>query len=185
MAVKLVMVGLYVSLPSLLTRAGEISPFISNMVFVIAVGVLISQMRVSAGDFALASLFLAATLMNDCYKYSIALRGGIKGVEMGKEVVAGTPVGARRVLWIGVDEYRRDKAGASFNMSPYRAFGQGSAALRELGYPSDFELFRYKLSDREGAEAKADSIANVMAKDFDCVWLTKGSQVKVITPSDL
>lgn len=182
-ALRLAAIGFYASLPSLITRAGEISPFVSNMFFIAATGVLLSGICLKRCDLYFAAIFCAATLANDGYKYSIALRGGLKGLGMGKETAAETPCGSRRIVWVGVDESRRDKAGASYNMSPYRAFGQGSAALRELGYPEDIELYRYKIADREGAGAKADSIAAAIADDFDCVWLTSGEKVKVITSS--
>lgn len=180
MFVRLLLIGIYISAPSLITRAGEISPMISNMLFIAATGVLATGMKINKSDIILGCLFVATTLITDGYKYSLALRGGMTGLRMGREAAALTPADACKVLWVGVDESGRDRAGAAFNKSPYKAFDKGNAALRELGYPRGLELYRYTVSDQGDASARADSIANALAPDYDCVWLTSEDEVRVV-----
>ena len=186
----LILLGLFVSLPSFVTRAGEISPFNSNLIFLIAVGVLSGGYRMNRLDWLFTSLFLLATLITDVYKYSIAYRGGVIGKQMADEIVAQTPPGARNILWVGVDEQSMDRAGAAYNKSPYRAFGSGSAAIHAMGYPADVTLTRYYVAPDNGesssaglnAYQRADSIARALLPDYDCVWLTAGSTTKVLIP---
>lgn len=183
MFVKMALIGLYISMPSLITRAGEISPMISNMLFITAIGVVASGMKIRKSDIMLCALFITVTLITDGYKYSLAYRGGMTGQKMAREAAAQTPANAAKVLWVGVDESGRDKAGAAFNKSAYGAFDKGSAVLRELGYPQRLELFRYIVADNADAAARADSIARALAPEFDCVWLTtSGDSLQVIVP---
>jgi len=180
-ALTIAALGVFVSLPSLLTRAGEISPFTSNLFFIMAAGILVTGFRPRRTDLTLIGLFLTCTLITDSYKYSLALRGGNYGVEMGSRAAALTPADATRVAWVGVDENSRDRAGAAFNRSPYRGFGQGSAALRAMGYPRGLTLKRFYIADCEGAEKRAEELALALAPEFDCVWLSSGASVRVIT----
>lgn len=179
MFLKLVVLGVIVSLPAFITRAGEISPFNSNMLFLAAVGVLATGYKMRRVDWVLAVSFLSATLLTDSYKYSLAYRGGVCGENMGEEAARLTPPDARRILWLGVDESSYDKAGAAFTKSPYRAFGQGSAALRAMGYPENIELTKYYVLDTPDAAMRIDSIAKTKAADYDCIWITSDDRVKV------
>lgn len=180
-ATALAAIGVFASLPSLLTRAGEISPFTSNLFFIMAAGILATGFRPRRTDLTLIGLFLTCTLITDSYKYALALRGGNYGIEMGSRVADLTPADATRVAWVGVDENNRDRAGAAFNRSPYRGFGQGSAALRALGYPRGLTLKRFYIADGNDAEKRAEELALTLAPDYDCVWLSSGTSVRVIT----
>lgn len=172
--------GVMVSVPSLVTRAGEISPFTSNMIFLIAIAILATGYKLVLSDKILLAIFLAGTLITDSYKYSLALEGGISGAKMAQEAVRLSPANPEKVLWVGVDEDHLENAGAAFCRSPYRAFNQGDAAIRSYGYIYPKKLKKIIVADGERADEIVDSIARANAAAYDCVWVTRGTNVKVI-----
>lgn len=182
-ALMFALLGIFVSLPSLITRAGEISPFNSNMFFIIAIGQIANQYKFRSFDYFLALLFIICTLTTDVYKYSLAYRGGRIGHEMAENIVRETPPNAKKIIWIGVDESKRDKSGAAYTMSPYRAFDSGSAAIALMNYPDDINLTRYYIQDKGNTSERIDSISQKLLTRFDCIWITSGKKTKVIVNS--
>jgi hypothetical protein len=183
-ALALLALAFIISFPSLVTRAGEISPFNSNMLILAAVCVLAGGYKFKSHDKCLLLLFILATLTTDGYKYSLAYRGGVVGNRMAKEIVRLSPEKPEKVLWIGVDESVHDRAGAAYTKSPYRAFSQGFAAIKEYNYEYPKKLYKYYVSESPDADAKVDSIAASLAPQYDCVWITRGDSVRVISRTD-
>lgn len=180
-AIAIACVAVVVSLPAMITRAGEISPFNSNMLFMIAVAMLASGYEFKRIDKAFIIVFIAITLVTDAYKYSLAYEGGRHGRDMAREVVALSPKNPGKVLWVGVDEEYADKAGLAFSRSAFRSFWRGAAAIAEYDYMYPRQLDQVIVTDVMGADQIVDSIANARLKDYDCVWITRGTDVRVLT----
>lgn len=170
---------LVASAPSLITRAGEISPFASNFFLIIMVAFLLKDFIAKRVDYILLVFLLACTLITDIHKYYTAYLGGITGKWMAEEVVVKTVGLPDKVLWIGPEESRFDKAGAAFTKSPYRAFGNGNAVIAEYGYEYPKILDKVRLAP-DCDQNMIDSVISSIGKKYDCVWITRGTDVKVL-----
>lgn len=170
-----------IGLPTLITRAGEISPFPTNLMIGIAISVLVADRRISGiRGHMLVAAFLAATFITDMHKLSIAIEGGRQAQEMACRIVALSPEAPDSVLWVGIDESAEDRAGAAFNRSAFRGFARGAAAIREYGYRYPRKLTKIIVPPGPKAREKVDSIAHNAAAGYDCVWITSGSSVEVL-----
>lgn len=167
------------SLPSLVTRAGEISPFISNVWLLLVVAAGVEGMKWKGTDYVALALFLSATLLTDAHKYSLALRGGLTARDMAERIKMEMPEVPESVVWIGPDEYNLDRAGAAFSKSAYRAFRQGEAVLPLYDYKAPSKLHKVYLP-ATATKAQIDSAVKVNLPHCDYVWLTQDTIIKVI-----
>lgn len=171
--------GVIASLPSLATRAGEISPFISNVWFVLLLAGLLEGYKWRQGDTLLTFAFICATIITDGHKFSLGHEGGVAARQMATE--AASQMGSRpgKVLWIGPDESGLDRAGAAFSRSPYMAFRQGEALTMQYDYKQPLKLHRIFLpenaSDAEIAEEVAANISH-----YNYIVITRGRNVRVV-----
>lgn len=174
-----------IGLPTLITRAGEISPFPTNLMLGVTLSVLAGKDTLHGLiPRVLATAFLTATFITDGHKLAVAIAGGRQAQLMAREIVAKSPTAPENVLWVGVDESAGDRAGAAFNLSPFRGFGRGAAAIREYDYRYPKRLTKKLVEAGPHARETADSIAHVSASEYDCVWLTIGTEVTVLTAGE-
>lgn len=183
LALKLIIVMLISSLPSLITRAGEISAFASNQFLVLALSALVSRYEFNRFDNFLIACSLIATLSTDAHKYKLAYEAGERGHSMAQEVLARTPDGAKRILWIGEDTGGLDPGGAIFTKSPFKSFYCGSAAIHELGYDTDVRIDRMLIAPDYYSQELVNRLAGEYGGQYDCVWLEQNDNPHLQTVS--
>ncbi len=171
-----------VSLPSFITRAGEISPFTSNTILVMAVFSLLNNMKWSTPRRIALVGFILATCFTLTHKYIVAYQAGERGREMAKEVKAHSPENPRNVLWIGIDEAPLDAGGAIFTNSPYKNFNHGSAVIREYDYLYPLRLDKRVFPHDYVRPEIIDSLVATNINRYDCIWVTQGSKTKIYLP---
>ncbi len=174
-----------VSVPSLITRSGEISPHQVNLFIALLLAVLFESYRLRKLDYLLLASFFLSTLMSDIHKYSLAYEGGMAGKMMGREVKQKSVPNPEKVLWIGATENVLIRAGAAFNNSPYYAFGRGAAAIREYNYSYPKHLDWIELPLARFNKQVIDSIVVANRNTYNCIWVTYGDNVQVINGFNL
>jgi hypothetical protein len=175
-----VLLVLIASSPSLITRAGEISPHQVNLFMALLFTVLFETYKLRKWDNVFLLLFVVSTLITDSHKYVMAFNGGNVGRAMAKEVKRKSIANPDKVLWIGPDEYLSDRAGAAFNKSPYNSFFQGNAVIREYGYIYPKVLNKIILPSPVYDRNIIDSIIQSKIGEYDCIWITHQNIVEVI-----
>ena len=179
--VGLMLIVLVASAPSMITRAGEISPFISNIYLLMLIGVLVRDATWTRAMTTMLAMWLVATLITDIHKFSLAYRGGMICRNMAIKVKQATPAGVGKVMWTGPDERHLDRAGEAFNVSPYKTFMRGAAVMREFDYKNPAEVDALVIEPGRWSEATIDSIAReATGRGYDCLWVTTGTLVRVI-----
>lgn len=168
-----------VALPSLITRAGEISPFTSNAILVIAVFTLINDMKWNTLAKISFCGFAVATLITLTHKYIVAYEAGMQGRSMAEKIKAESPAAPGKVLWIGVDEAPLDAGGAIFTKSAYKGFNHGAAVIREYNYQYPAKLDKLVFPHDYVSESVIDSLVRADIGDYDCIWVTQGNKTKI------
>ena len=166
------------SLPSLITRAGEMSSLPSNIFIVLFFSFIFNKMNIDRKLKNAIFIFVLATLLTDVHKYYLGVTGGRIGKEMAetiKELSGETP---DNVLWIGTTS-GKDKAGVAFNKDPYKAFDCGNAVIREYNYKYPRKLKKIRLGYKD-FEEKKDSIISMERDKYDCIWITKDHEIQVL-----
>lgn len=178
-SVVLLILTVVVALPSLLTRAGEISPFTSNTVLAIALSTLFKRIRAGRAVKIFAVAYAIAAAMTLADKYEVARRGGDTGREMAKAIASVTPPHPERVLLITRDETSASPGGAIFNRNPYKAFYHGAAVIHHYGYRYPLRLDKRIFESGYWNAAVADSIVRAEIGNYDCIWVTTGRHTTV------
>lgn len=176
----LAMLVFVISSPSLITRAGEISPFASNTMLILLFAYMVNNIKWTNVNRSLLAIYIIMALATDMHKYILAYKGGHIGQSMAKEIVAKTKANPQKVLWIGPDETSLKKAGVAFNDDPYCAFSNGKAAIAEYGYVKPEKLDNIVVPLKEWNEQIKDSIIQENKDKYNCIWITERDKVEVI-----
>jgi hypothetical protein len=179
LTISIILVLIY-SAPFMLTRAGELSSCMVNMFIALFIALLFNDYKIRKFDVVLLIIFTVCTLITDIHKYSLAYTGGKIGVRMGNEVKEKSIENPNIVLWIGFNERFLDKAGAAFNKSPFKAFGQGAAAKRAYNYKYPVQMDKLLFPSQKYDQNMVDSVVSVSLEQYDCIWITYGDKVQVI-----
>lgn len=169
---------LIASLPSLVTRAGEISSLPSNIFIVLFFSFIFNKMDIDRKLKNAIFVFVLATLLTDVHKYYLGVTGGRIGKEMAETIKELSGKAPDNVLWIGTTS-GKDKAGVAFNKDPYKAFDCGNAVIREYNYKYPRKLKKIRLGYKD-FEEKKDSIISMERDKYDCIWITKDHEIQVL-----
>lgn len=176
-----VFILLVVSLPSLITRAGELSPITSNTFLMLIFVVLIMCNSIKRREKTLLCIFFLSSFLTDVHKYSLAFEGGATGRKMANEIVEKTKRIPLKVLVISRDESHLDKAGAAFCRSPFKAFYGGLAAVRAYDYKAPLKIDKIMVPIDGFKPIIIDSIIETNKnKGYDCIWISENDKVNVL-----
>lgn len=176
----LLLLMIWISGPSLITRAGEISSIIHMTIVAIMSGLLFNRLKMSKALIIAVICFSFSTIITDCHKYYIAYKAGDITREMAKKVVSETMGNPTKVLMVQVDDFSKKKSGA-FMINPADGIRKGSAMIREYQYKYPKELVYEKIPEEDDVKLQAmlDSIVIDAQGKFDCVWYCHDTQTKV------
>lgn len=166
------------SAPSLITRAGEISGLPSNVFIIVLFAFIYNRIQVDEKIKTALLLFIVATFITDVHKYSLAYEGGRIVKEMSETIKRQSVESPENVLWIGTT-VGKERAGAAFGKDPYKGIASGKAFIRAYGYKYPKYLKGVRLP-YEGFEEKVDSILTAEKDKYDCIWITKDDEVRVV-----
>lgn len=174
----LLLLAFWISGPSLVTRAGEISPIVHMSIIAVAFAVVFNEVKWTKMMIIGVFCFLTATVITDIHKYSIAYRAGDITRKIAKETVNATKGKPEKVLMVQVDDFMTKKSGA-FMINPADGIRKGSAMIREYNYKYPHELKYILIPNDETINEKVDSLVNVAKGHYDCVWFLHDTKSKV------
>ena len=163
------LLAFWVSGPSLVTRAGEISPIIHMSIVALFFAMFFNKIKYSKKVIVGTVCFIAATLLTDCHKYFIAYKAGEITRNMARSVVEKTKVVPQKVLLVQVDDFSKKKSGA-FMINPADGIRKGSAMIREYDYKYPNKLDYISIPDDAMISHRVDSLVNIAKGNYDCVW---------------
>ena len=171
---------LWISGPSLVTRAGEISPIIHMTILTVIVAMMFNGLTISRlGRLAIFCFFIATTI-TDIHKYYISYKAGAITRSMARQIVAETEGKPDKVLFLQVNDFENKKSGA-FMINPADGVRKGSAMIREYEYKYP-KLLVYQSIPMELAEAipeTVDSLVEAAKGEYDCIWFCHDVSCKV------
>ena len=177
--IGLMILLIWTSSVSLITRAGEISPHPSNAFMAIIIAHSVNQLKWNRLLVLSSVCFCISTLITDLHKYYLCYTAGKICMEMGEETVRKTNGFPEKVLCITVTNDMKD---GTFIINKENDYYNGGPAIMQYNYKypliKDVISINYK---ETFISEKIDSIVNsVKGMDYDCIWIQKGGHVDVI-----
>lgn len=178
--ILLLLLAVWISGPSLITRAGEISSIVHMTIVSVLVGLIFNTCNFNRTLKIGVICFALATIITDLHKFFIAKEAGDVVRNIAREVVSKTKENPSNVLLIQVDDFSKKKSGA-FMINPADGIRKGSAMIREYQYKYPQKLVYEKIPEEDDVKLQAtlDSIVADAQGKFDCVWYCHDTQTKV------
>lgn len=182
-AVLMVLLIIWLSLPSMITRAGEISP-LSDMTFItIFMGFILDKSHKNNALFLTAfSCFIASTLITDIHKYYMSFKSGHIPMVMADEIIKQMPHIPESVYLIKIDNYSGKKTGAFiYNIGDGFKNGESVRHKYNYEYPKHTTVLLIPETDVASIYAKVDSVVDCCKRQlsYDYIWFVYNENVKV------
>lgn len=177
-AILLLLLAVWISGPSLITRAGEISPIVHMSIIAILITLVFNNTIITKQIKIGVIFFLTATIVTDIHKYYLAFKIGNITREIAQKVVKDTEGFPENVLMVQVDDFSKKKSGA-FMINPADGIRKGAAMIREYSYKYPKKLQYLSIPDDENIKITIDSIVNHGYGIYDCIWFCHDTETKV------
>lgn len=170
------------SSPSLLTRAGELSPHPVIPLLTLFLGIILAEFKEKLRFSKITLvLFFISLMIVDIHKYILIYQAGKVGNDIAIELKEKTKVNPENVLLLIVDNYSELKHGA-FHPVAGRSFHEGDAAfwLYKYKYPKHKKVVMIKPQNNIDINKQVEDSVKFHNKGFDCVWIVNNMEVQVI-----
>lgn len=173
---------IWLSGPSLVTRAGEISPFINLTFEFILLAFIFNYHTISKVGYTCIVSFFIATLITDSHKFYISYKSGHQPMVMADNIISNMKEPPTSVCLVKVDNYSRKKAGA-FIYNVGKGFLRGEPVRYKYNYeyPKHIRTIEIPERDKITIETTVDSIVENCrkSKQYDYLWFVYNENVKV------
>lgn len=178
----LALIIIWLSAPSLVTRAGEISPFINLTFEFILLAFIFNNQTFTKTGYSCVISFLLATLITDSHKFYISYKSGHQPMVMADKIIENMKEPPVNVCLVKVDNYSRKKAGA-FIYNVGKGFLRGEPVRYKYNYeyPKHIRTIEIPERDKITIETTVDSIVENCrkSKQYDYLWFVYNENVKV------